>query len=279
MAAPVKTRPAAASLLGLALLAAVPGRAAADMGETCRDQAAAAEHAAGIPDGLLLAIGKRESGRFDTAAGGVLPWPWSVNREGEGHFFASRQEAAAYVAGAQREGSSSIDVGCFQVNLKYHPMAFASLDQAFDPAANAAYAARFLRSLHDREGSWETAVAYYHSASPLLGVPYRDAVFATWHGLAGTAASSFAGTAASSFAGTAASSFAGTAASSLRPAPSAAVRVVMGIHIFTSGEAYFAPGTIAASAAPPAPVAGHMVRGLPGVITPSGGFAHIRVGG
>ncbi len=263
MAAPVKTRPAAASLLGLALLAAVPGRAAADMGETCRDQAAAAEHAAGIPDGLLLAIGKRESGRFDTAAGGVLPWPWSVNREGEGHFFASRQEAAAYVAGAQREGSSSIDVGCFQVNLKYHPMAFASLDQAFDPAANAAYAARFLRSLHDREGSWETAVAYYHSASPLLGVPYRDAVFATWRGLAGTAASSFAG----------------TAASSLRPAPSAAVRVVMGIHIFTSGEAYFAPGTIAASAAPPAPVAGHMVRGLPGVITPSGGFAHIRVGG
>jgi soluble lytic murein transglycosylase-like protein len=264
MAAPAKARPAAASLLCLALLAAGPGRAAADVGETCREQAAIAEQAAGIPGGLLLAIGKRESGRFDAGAGGVLPWPWSVNREGEGHFFASRQEAAAYVAAAQREGSSSIDVGCFQINLKYHPMAFASLDQAFDPAANAAYAARFLRTLHDREGSWETAVAFYHSASPVLGVPYRDAVLATWHGIA-------------------------AAASPFRPASSAAARVVMGIRIFTSGEAYFAPGTIPASATPatpasatpsaPVPPAGHMVRGLPRVITPSGGLAHIRVGG
>jgi hypothetical protein len=244
----------------LLLLAALPGRAAADPGEACRDQAAIAERAAGIPDGLLLAIGKRESGRFDMQAGGVLPWPWAVNREGEGRFFASRQEAAAYVAGAERGGSRSIDVGCFQINLKYHPMAFASLDVAFDPAANAAYAARFLRQLYDREGSWETAVAHYHSASPLLGVPYREAVFATWHGLARVAAQ-------------------------IRPAALGAVRVVMGIRIYTSGEAYFTPASVAASAPPstPAPstpvwAAEHPVRGLPRVITPMGGVARIRLG-
>ena len=242
---------AAALLLGFAL----PGRAAADMGEACRDQAAIAERAAGIPSGLLLAIGKRESGRFDMQTGGVLPWPWSVNREGEGRFFVSREEAAAYVASAEREGSRSIDVGCFQINLKYHPLAFASLDVAFDPAANAAYAARFLRELYDRQGSWETAVAYYHSASPLLGVSYREAVFATWHGLTQTA-------------------------TQIRPRPFGAIRVVMGIRIYTSGEAYFTPATVPASAPPSAPSSGteRLSRGLPRVITPSGGVARIRVG-
>ncbi len=248
-----RVRPAVL-LLSLALFAALPGRAAADIGEACRDQAAAAERAAGIPTGLLLAIGKRESGRYDTDTSGVLPWPWSVNREGEGHVFASRQEAAAYVATAQREGSTSIDVGCFQINLKYHPMAFASLDVAFDPAANAAYAARFLRQLYDREGSWETAVAYYHSASPLLGVPYREAVFATWHGLAQVAATR------------------------IRPVPFGAVRVVMGIRIYTAGEAYFYPAAVQVSANAAAPAEGRPVRGLPRVITPSGGVSRVRIG-
>jgi len=241
----------AAMVLGLALLAAAPGRAAAGVGEACRDQAGIAEPAAGIPDGLLLAIGRRESGRFDAQTGAILPWPWAVNREGESHIFESRNEAVAYVAAAQREGSRSIDVGCFQINLKYHPTAFASLDDAFDPAANAAYAARFLRELFDREGSWETAVAAYHSATPLLGVPYREAVFATWHGIA-------------------------EVARQFRSPPSAAVRVVMGIHIWTAGAASFVPAVEAAFVPPGS---ARFVRGLPRVITPSATSARIHAGG
>ena len=241
----------AAVLLGLALLAALPGRAAAGVGQACRDQAGIAEPAAGIPEGLLLAIGRRESGRFDAQTGAVLPWPWAVNRDGEGHIFESRDEAVAYVGAAQREGSRSIDVGCFQINLKYHPTAFASLDDAFDPAANAAYAARFLRELYDREGSWETAVADYHSATPLLGVPYREAVFATWHGFA-------------------------EVPSQIRSPPSAAVREVMGIHIWTAGAASFGP---AVETALTAPGGARFVRGLPRVITPSAATARIRAGG
>ena len=180
----------------------------AGAGETCRDQAAIAERAAGIPQGLLLAIGKRESGRFDAQTGGVLPWPWAVNREGEGRIFETREAAVAYVASAQREGSSSIDVGCFQINLKYHPTAFASLDQAFDPIVNAGYAARFLTELHDREGNWETAVADYHSATPLLGVPIERGGVPTWRGVP-------------------------EVASQIRTALLGPVRVVMGIHIWT----------------------------------------------
>ena len=49
----------------------------------------------------------------------------------------------------------SIDIGCAQVNLMHHPDAFASLEQAFDPMANADYAARFLKQLHDTHGGRE----------------------------------------------------------------------------------------------------------------------------
>jgi hypothetical protein len=154
----------------------------ADMVEACREQAMIAERSAGIPEGLLLAIGVRESGRFDPRTGGAPPWPWSVNRDGQSAVFGTQAEAVTYVADALRAGSRSIDVGCFQISLKYHPGAFASLQEAFDPAANAAYAARFLRELYDRHGSWEAAVADYHSATSWFGEPYRDAVLAIWHG-------------------------------------------------------------------------------------------------
>ena len=47
----------------------------------------------------------------------------------------------------QAQGVRSIDIGCMQVNLMHHPNAFATLDAAFDPLANALYAARFLTEL------------------------------------------------------------------------------------------------------------------------------------
>jgi hypothetical protein len=67
-----------------------------------------------------------------------------------------------------------------QINLQNHPAAFASLDEAFDPAANTAYAARFLRALYVQTGSWPAAAAAYHSQTPGIGEPYRDRVMAIW---------------------------------------------------------------------------------------------------
>jgi hypothetical protein len=68
-----------------------------------------------------------------------------------------------------------------QVNLFHHPGAFATLDQAFDPRANANYAARFLNSLFADLGDWGTAIGAYHSRTPGLGEPYRDQVVSTWN--------------------------------------------------------------------------------------------------
>ena len=79
----------------------------------------------------------------------------------------------------------SVDVGCMQVNLYFHPTAFPDLDAAFDPAANAAFAARFLRSLFKDTGSWMHAVARYHSSIYRNNRQYMIRVMKTWRQLGG----------------------------------------------------------------------------------------------
>jgi Transglycosylase SLT domain len=154
----------------------------------CERAGVAAEQASGLPQGLLLAIGRVESGRWDSARGRVAGWPWTINAAGKGQWFEAKEAAAETVRALSGGGVRSIDVGCFQISLLYHPAAFTSLDQAFDPDANARYAARFLLSLFGQTGSWEAAVAAYHSADPALGFAYRQQVFATWPAAAPIAA-------------------------------------------------------------------------------------------
>jgi hypothetical protein len=143
----------------------------------CRAALAAAEARYAIPAGLLQAIGMVESGRPDAATGARQPWPWTIDVEGEARFFDTKAQAVTWVRQAQAGGTRSIDTGCAQVNLMHHPTAFASLEQAFDPATNADYAARFLKELRTAAGgNWMTAVGYYHSQTPELADAYRQQV-------------------------------------------------------------------------------------------------------
>ena len=131
-----------------------------------------------LPPALLGAIGKVESGRSDPLDGSVKPWPWTINAEGQGTLFSRREDAVAAVLSLQARGVASIDVGCMQVNLAYHPNAFATLDDAFDPVTNVRYAARFLRQLFAQTGDWDSAAAAYHSRTPDIAAPYRLKVLA-----------------------------------------------------------------------------------------------------
>ncbi len=148
----------------------------------CEDAGADAEKAHAIPAGLLNAIGKVESGRYDPAAGRTTPWPWTIDVAGDGRYFETASDAIQVTRSLRAQGTRNIDVGCFQVSLLHHPNAFKDLDAAFDPATNADYAATFLVALKERTGSWENAVAAYHSADPAKGEPYRRLVFAAWNG-------------------------------------------------------------------------------------------------
>jgi hypothetical protein len=125
---------------------------------------------------MLAAIGRVESGRVDPGTGHIHPWPWTINAEGHGNFFATKAQAVAFAEQLRARGVQSFDAGCLQVNLMHHPDAFRSLEEAFDPVANARYAVKFLTQLRDKVGSWEIASAWYHSANPLYGEPYREQV-------------------------------------------------------------------------------------------------------
>jgi len=154
-------------------------------GTLCRAAISAAERAHSIPAGLLLAIGLVESGRTDPATGQRHPWPWAVNAEGRGALLDTREAALAFVRQAEAAGTRSIDIGCMQVNRVHHPRAFASLEQAFDPMANADYAARFLKQLKEGPagGDWMKAAGFYHSQTPERTESYRAKVQATLAGL------------------------------------------------------------------------------------------------
>jgi hypothetical protein len=190
----MRCRPRWAIGLGLSLAASLwrPGAAyaqsardapgLAEDGAACEAAADEAERGFGLPAGMLRAIGIVESGRWQPALNRSAPWPYAIDAGGYDLFMETLEAAVAKVGELRLQGVESIDVGCFQINLMYHPDAFATLREAFDPRANAGYAARFLLSLHARSGSWETAVADYHSAVPELGEPYRARVYAVWQG-------------------------------------------------------------------------------------------------
>jgi len=170
---------------GIALCAVSPLSAtvAVDDGTArlCDLAAAQAAQDSGVPLSILQAIARVESGR--AAADGLVAWPWAINFNGQGHFFASKAEAMSHAAALIEQGEINFDIGCFQVNLRWHSKGFTSLEDAFDPRANAAYAARFLTELLQETGDWAGAVAAYHSRSPDHADPYLDKVKSVWRSL------------------------------------------------------------------------------------------------
>lgn len=161
-------------VLFLALLWLPAAAATARDATVCAEAATEAARASGVPEGWLQAIALVESGRSDGP--GRTAWPWAVNDHGEGFWFAGKREAMRHVERRLAAGKTSVDVGCFQINWRWHGQAFDSLAQAFEPWANARYAARFLSRLYEETGSWPAAVGRYHSATPHLNKAYRARV-------------------------------------------------------------------------------------------------------
>jgi soluble lytic murein transglycosylase-like protein len=148
--------------------------------EVCLAEAAAAERRAQVPPGLVRAIALAESGRWDTVARRSYAWPWTVTAGDQSWYLGSKAEAVAHVRELQRAGRTNIDVGCMQINLHWHPDAFATLEDAFDPRRNVAYGVEFLKSLRSELRSWGRAVARYHTADEARGDAYRERVTALW---------------------------------------------------------------------------------------------------
>ena len=141
----------------------------------CLAEARRAEDQHGIPRGLLQSITRVEAGR-KTVTGEYMPWPWTLNDQGKGLFFDTKQAAVDYLQEAVSAGDHSVDAGCMQVNTKWHMDGFFELADMLDPVQNADYAASFLLDLHAAHQSWDGAVKHYHSSDPAKHVQYHARV-------------------------------------------------------------------------------------------------------
>jgi len=170
--------------IGFAAFAFMPSFASAKVPTPalCLDAARTVEKEYDIPPYILAAISLTETGQTRKIDGQRLhtPWPWTLNVRGKGYFFKNRTQLLSKVNGLIRAGESSFDVGCMQINWRYHGEAFASAADAIDPIQNMRYAAEFLTSLYNRTGSWPTAVERYHSSTPKHYERYRRKVTEHW---------------------------------------------------------------------------------------------------
>jgi soluble lytic murein transglycosylase-like protein len=123
----------------------------------CEAEIARASQRYNIPVSVLYAVGVTESGRK-----GALQ-AFTLNMAGKPYFGASLEDALSKFAEARARGITLIDVGCMQINHRFHGQHFVSLAAMFDPALNVDYAARFLLQLKASQGSWTMAVARYNA--------------------------------------------------------------------------------------------------------------------
>jgi hypothetical protein len=151
----------------------------------CESAIVRGARAGGVPQEVLHAISLTETGR--RIGGKLRPWPWAINREGRGHWFATRAEALDFARQSVAEGRHSFDVGCFQINYHWHGHNFPSLESMFDPDVSAAYAARFLGELLMEKGDWQAAAGAYHSRTPQFANAYRQRFSNILAGLGGSA--------------------------------------------------------------------------------------------
>lgn len=130
---------------------------------------------------MLTTISSVETGRWNAAEKQKLAWPWTVNAQGKGMYFDTKAEAVREVKRLQANGVKSIDVGCMQINLAYHPDAFESVEDAFDPQSNAEYGAKFLKNLYENNGrDWIKAAMAYHSSVPTKAQKYKMKIVSTY---------------------------------------------------------------------------------------------------
>lgn len=130
---------------------------------------------------LLTTIANVETGRWNAEKKQKNAWPWTVNAQGKGMFFETKAQAVREVKRLQAKGVKSIDVGCMQINLAYHPDAFDSIEEAFDPQANAEYGAKFLKNLYENNNKdWIKAAMAYHSSVPTKALKYKKKIVSAY---------------------------------------------------------------------------------------------------
>ena len=116
-----------------------------------------AANAENIPLSVLYSVGLTETGQR-----GRLQ-PYAMNIDGPASWRPACPRPCACSRPAKGRGAKFIDIGCMQINHRFHAEHFESLEAMSDARRNVAYAAHFLKELRAREPSWTLAVARYNA--------------------------------------------------------------------------------------------------------------------
>ncbi len=152
----------------------IPANATTDFSfipDNCEELAQKLSKGSGIPDGLLASISRVEAGRINEI-GVKRAWPWTLNLAGDSKFFDSKSQMLRFLRQAISEGKKNIDIGCMQINYRWHKDNFLTVEDMVEPTSNINYAIKFLKQLFNKHDSWEEAVKHYHSATKSLNTKY-----------------------------------------------------------------------------------------------------------
>lgn len=143
-------------LLAASISSALSATASA-ASNACEPEILRAADRYGVPVGILYAVGLTETGNKGSLQ------PNALNIDGKAMFPASPQQAAQAFQEARRNGAKFIDLGCMQINHRFHSEHFRGIADMLDPHRNVDYAARFLIQLKRKHDTWSMAVARYHA--------------------------------------------------------------------------------------------------------------------
>ncbi|MEM8500676.1 MAG: hypothetical protein AAF542_21865 [Pseudomonadota bacterium] len=139
----------------------------------------------GVPSDILYAVSLVESGRW--REGKNAPWPWTLNIEGKGYYFATREAMFEQVMAAISE-KRSVDIGPMQTNWHWKFEQLGSPWKATEPVFNIKTGCQIIRALYEKHGDWWVAVGKYHRESDAprhqrAAAQYSARVYKEWERL------------------------------------------------------------------------------------------------
>jgi len=165
-----------ASGIGAVTLIGALGGAAGDTVAAIPPAYVEAAQAYAVPPEILFAVALAESELLLTS-NRVMPWPWTLNVEGEEERYRNRLETWEAISRHLAKGRRSIDIGLMQVNWRWHRERLRDPWTALDPQFNLRAGASILHELYQEDGDWVTAIGRYHAPAGTLAARQRAAAY------------------------------------------------------------------------------------------------------
>ncbi|EKO3612268.1 transglycosylase SLT domain-containing protein [Vibrio metschnikovii] len=115
-----------------------------------------------VPADILYALAAKET-NVKMNNGTVAPWPFTLNVNGKGYWYASYEDMMAATHEFLNEGITSIDIGLFQVNWLWNGHRVQSIEELGEPKKNGLVAAQILLEHYQKHRDWAVAAGRYHN--------------------------------------------------------------------------------------------------------------------